>query len=175
MHAYFRFGCLKVFLISKYYLNVQALQSVCLYSFTIITFFNLQTNLLHTVTSQWSAQAKQRTTGVKISRHCYIYPRRRACKGKNQFKMFFRRTLTVPKKSHSAHSPSFYMAPYPNTLTRLIRDLKPISIGYQTHPNVAQNQKVVGSQSESSTKNPKFRQPIGTKSYVTQKHPRALG
>ena len=54
--------------------------------------------------------------------------------------------------SHSAHSLSLYMAPY---LIRLILELYPILIHYQTQSDYAQNQKVVGSQSESSITSPK--------------------
>ena len=43
------------------------------------------------------------------------------------------------------------------------------------HSSRAQNRKAVGSQSQSSTKTPKIRQPIRIEYYVTQKHPKALG
>ena len=77
--------------------------------------------------------------------------------------------------SHSAHSLSLYITKTPSPILIHCRLPFPILIYCRTHSSRAQNRKAVGGQSESSTRNPKLRQPIRIEYYVTRKHPRALG
>ena len=73
-----------------------------------------------------------------------------------------------------------YPIPYLYTLSRTVPSLNRLSrtLHYVNtltkNANLTQNQFLVGSQSEPSTKKSKPHQPIKIEYYVTQKHPRAL-
>ena len=125
------------------------------------------------IKSEQYPQALQLTAGVILRPRLTNYPRGRACKKKSDH-FFFDIASQCRKLVIKTDSMSSYMAPYLRTLAELKRELYPILIQYQAHSDFALNRKVVGSQSESRTKNLKFRQSIRIE-YVTQKHPRALG
>ena len=95
---------------------------------------------------------------------------------KNSSKNFSNESHSEENESFNPTS-SFYSFKNLYLYFTLLNYTLPITIPYLNTLSSArfQNQKVVGSQSETSTKNPKLRQQIRIKYDVTQKHPRVLG
>ena len=126
----------------------------------------------HRIKSQQKPQALKITAGAINSPRHNSYSRRWASKEKSVQRFLFQ---IVSQCQKWAPLPIFIHCRALQSMLLLCLSSFPFCIHYQTHSDFAQNRKVLGSQSESSTENPKIRQPIRVEYQFTKKHPRALG